>query len=204
MVSRVLLGLFVTVALNGVGPVVGLAAQPASPTSAQSGPTCGVTPQPVEALIALAFPQGTPAALSVTSFASVAESDLPLGAPADAGTAAAAEHVVQTWLVCMLAGEDARLFALMTDALDAVYLQQYISHPVGDSPQELRALLEVDLTGSIVVGSSSALSSPGRDIRMLDDGRVGGIWAVEGDHAFIILAQEDETWLVDEIIDIAE
>jgi hypothetical protein len=44
----------------------------------------------------------------------------------------------------------------------------------------------------------------GRDIRVLEGGRVGGVWTIEGDAAFIVLEQQDDRWLVDEVIDIVE
>lgn len=198
------LALFLIFALSLATPIVARAAQEASPASVQPGPFCGVTPQAVDELIARAFPLGTPAALSAAAFVSVAESELPVGELADAALSAAADQVVQAWMVCYLGGEAARLFALMTDKLDAVFLQHFLSLPTSDSPEELRRVLESGLGGPLIFASTSALATPGRDIRMLDDGRVGGIWTVEGDHAFIILAQQDDAWLVDEIIDIAE
>ncbi len=134
----------------------------------------------------------------------VAESELPVGKPADAAMAAAADQAVQSWLVCYIGGDAARLFALMTDKLDKTILQEFISQPTGDSPDELRTLLEPDLGGTLIIGSTSEIASPGREIRVLDDGRIGGIWNVDGDDAFIILAEEDGSWLLDEIIDIRD
>lgn len=203
MVRRVFLLLFVTLALGLAGPAAARAAQQASPAPGHSGPVCGVTPQAVDELVARAFPEGTPAALSVAAIASLAESDLPQGTLADAALAAAADQVVQTWVLCYAAGEGARLFALMSDKLDASFLQQFISIPTSDTPEELRRVLESGLTGPLVLGSTSALAPPGRDIRVLADGRIGGIWTIGGDDAFLILVQEEGAWLVDEIIDIA-
>lgn len=201
MVRCVLLVLCATLALGGAVPATTQAAQQATP---QAVPVCGVTPPPVDELIDLAFPQGTPSALSVDAIVSVAESDLPLGALADAAMAAAADQVVQAWLVCHLGGEAARLFALMTDKLDASFLQQLISHPTGDTPEELRDLLESGLADPLIFASNSAIAMTGREVRVLDDGRIGGIWNVGGDKAFIILTEEDGAWLLDEIIDVLD
>lgn len=204
MIRRVLVVLLVTLVLGLAGPAAALAAQEASPVSAQTGSFCGVTPQPVNELVALAFPQSTPAASADSAIASTAEADLPQGAPVDATTATAVEEVVQSWLVCLVAGEGARLFALMTDKLDAVYLQQYISLPASDTPEELLGVLSSGLSAILISGGTSAFADVGRELRTLDDGRIGGIWSVDGNDAFFILEQQDGSWLIDEIIDIAE
>ncbi len=201
MVRRMLLVLFVTFALGLAAPGVVQGAQEASP---QSGPACDVTPQAVDELIALAFPQGTPAAMTTEAFVALAEGDLPAGELVDAATAAVADQAVQAWVVCQVAGETARLHALMTDKLDAVYLQRLITHPASDTIEELRRVLESGMSGTLVVGSTAALATVGREVRMLDDGRIGGIWTVDGNDAFIILAEEDGAWLLDEIIDVLD
>ena len=38
----------------------------------------------------------------------------------------------------------------------------------------------------------------------LEGGRVGGVWTIQGDAVFIVLEQQDDRWLVDEVIDIVE
>lgn len=196
MVRRVLFALSITLAIGLAVPPVAQGAQDASP---EPGPTCDVAPQAVDELIALAFTEGTPAALTAEAFVAVAEADLPVGEPVDAATAAAADQAVQTWVVCHVAGQTARLHALMTDKLDAVYLQRLITHPTSDTDEELRRLLESGMSGTLVVGSTQALAIEGREVRMLDDGRIGGIWTVDGEDAFIILAEADGVWLLDEI-----
>jgi hypothetical protein len=44
----------------------------------------------------------------------------------------------------------------------------------------------------------------GRDIRVLEGGRVGGVWTIEGDAAFVVFEEQDGRWLIDEFIDIVE
>ena len=79
-----------------------------------------------------------------------------------------------------------------------------IGDPSCDSPEELRSVLESGLSGTLIVGSSSALATPVREVRMLGDGRVGGISAAEGNAFFIILEQLDGTWLIDDVIDVID
>ena len=85
-----------------------------------------------------------------------------------------------------------------------------LSSPDEDTPEEVRALLEAQLAGTPVAdepgmeqGATTDVGQ-GRDIRVLEGGRVGGVWAIEGDTAFIVLEQENDQWLVDEVIDIVE
>jgi hypothetical protein len=196
--------LFVVLTLVLALPAAALAAQDATSSSAQSGPSCDVAPQSADELIAIAFPQGTPVAQPVGSFVIAAESEVPQGTLADAATAAAADQVVQSWLVCHMGGETARYFALMTDKLDAFYLQHFVTRLTGDSPEELRRLLESGTNGTLFIGSTEPLASLDGDVLLLDDGRVGGIWTVEGNRAFYILAEEDGSWKLDDIIDIID
>jgi hypothetical protein len=85
-----------------------------------------------------------------------------------------------------------------------------VSSPDQDTPEEVRALLEAQLAGTPVAdepgmeqGASTDVGR-GRDIRVLEGGRVGGVWTIESDAAFIVLEQQDDHWLVDEVIDIVE
>ena len=82
--------------------------------------------------------------------------------------------------------------------------EHYINLAIGDTPQELRTILQHDLAGTLIYGSTTPLAALGREVRMLDDGRIGGIWNVDGDDTFIVLAEEDGTWLLDEIIDVLD
>ena len=97
----------------------------------------------------------------------------------------------------------------MTDDL-ARQFGPYVSSPDQDTPEEVRALLEAQLVGTPMAdepgmeqGASTDVGR-GRDIRVLDDRRVGGVWTIEGDAIFFVLEQQDDRWLVDELIDIVE
>lgn len=175
-----------------------LASQEASPAA---GVVCvDVTTQPVDELVeqeSVAFV--TPAAAPAATTSVTSEADLPQGEPADAATAAAVDEVVQNWIACILIGEEAVVFALTSDDLDPALVLT-----IADSEEELRGYLEADLDATPNVGITETATTPGRDVRVLPNGRVGGIWAVDGDAAFVILEQEDGRWVIDELIDILE
>ncbi len=119
--------------------------------------------------------------------------------PGDA-TVAAVDATVREWMVCFDANQYARAFALMTDDLIRTYGPQQ-----GETEEEVRALFEEQLAATPVAGATdqTILEGP-RDVRLLPDGRVGGIWLVEGDAAFLILERQGDRWLADEVIDIVE
>ena len=65
-------------------------------------------------------------------------------------------------------------------------------------------VLQEDAAGTPFPIDPRVVVSSARDVRVLDDGRVGGIWALQGDAAFIILTEENGAWVVDEVIDILD
>jgi hypothetical protein len=184
-------------------------AQDASPAAGAGDAACTVEPRDVDELVGFFFgpggtPLATPAATTVDS-----EAELPPGEPADPGVEEAVNATVTELIACFEAGQYARAFALMTDDL-ARQSGPDLSSPDEDTPEEVRALLEGQLAGTPVVDEPGMEQgapmniSPGRDIRVLEGGRVGGVWAFADDAAFIVLEQQDDRWLVDEVIDIVE
>src|SRR5215213_3556287 len=199
-------GVLAAALLTAAVPAV---AQDASPTAGASGAACIVEPRDVEELISFYFgPEGTPLA-TPTATTVESEAELPQGEPVDPAVEEAVNATVTELIACFDAGQYARAFALMTDDM-ARQFGPDLSNPGEDTPEEVRALLEAQLGGTPVVdepgmeqGASTDMGQ-GRDIRVLDGGRVGGVWAIEGDAAFIVLEQQDDQWLVDELIDIVE
>jgi len=184
------------------------AAQEASPAAGATA-GCTVEPRDVEELIGFYFdPQGTP--LVTPEATSVGtEAELPQGDPVDPAVEEAVNATVTELIACFDAGQYARAFALMTDDL-ARQFGPDVSNPDEDTPEEVRALLEAQIVGTPVVdepgmeqGATTDVGQ-GRDIRVLEGGQVGGVWTIEGDDAFIVLEQQDDRWLVDEVIDIVE
>ena len=137
------------------------------------------------------------------------EAELPQGEPVDPAVEEAVNATVTELIACFDAGQYARAFALMTDDM-ARQFGPDVSKPDEDTPEEVRALLEAQLAGTPVADEprmdqgASTDAGRGRDIRLLDGGRVGGVWTIYDDSIFIVLEQQDDRWLVDEIIDIAE
>ena len=134
---------------------------------------------------------------------------LPQGEAVDPAVEEALNATVVELIACFDAGQFARGFALMTDDL-ARQTGPDLSNPDEDTPEEVRALLEAQLAGTPVVdepgmeaGATTDVGQ-GRDIRVLEGGRVGGIWTIEGDAAFIVFEQQDDRWLMDEIIDVRD
>jgi hypothetical protein len=176
-------------------------AQEASPAATPEA-ACTVAPRSVDELIGFYFsPEGTPLA-TPAPVVTTSETELPQGEPVDAETEAAVNAVVTELFACFDAGQYARAFALMTDDL-ARQFGPDVSNPNEDTPAEVRTLLEAQLAGTPVGASEGQQTQvgAGRDIRMLSPGRVGGIWTIEGDSAFLAFThQSDGRWLIDEII----
>lgn len=184
-------------------------AQDASPAAGASGAACTVEPRDVDELVGFFFdPEGTPLATPAATTVD-SEAELPPGEPVDPAVEEAVNATVTQLIACVQAGQYARAFALMTDDM-ARQSGPDLSSPDEDTPEEVRALLEGQLAGTPVVdepgmeqGAAMDIGR-GRDIRVLEGGRVGGVWSVEGDAVFIVLEQQDDRWLLDEVVDIVE
>jgi hypothetical protein len=183
-------------------------AQDASP-AAGANDACTVAPRDVEEIVGFFFdPEGTPLATPAATTVE-SEAELPQGESVDPTVEQAVNATVTELIACFDAGQYARAFAVMTDDL-ARQTGPDVSSPDEDTPEEVRALLEAQLAGTPVVdepgmeqGTSTDVGQ-GREIRVLEGGRVGGVWSIEGHAAFMVLEQQDDQWLVDEVIDIVE
>ena len=133
----------------------------------------------------------------------------PTGRTGRSAVEEAVNATVAELFACFDAGQYARAFALMTDDM-ARQFGPDVNNPDEDTPEEVRALLEAQLAGTPVAdepgmeqGASMDVGR-GRDVRTLEGGRVGGVWTIEGDAVFFVLEQQDDRWVVDEVIDIVE
>jgi hypothetical protein len=193
------------------GSIAGVAAQDGTPATDQTGTMlCTVDPASIDELLPLWFGEsGTPPAMPTEQESVQSEAELPQGSPADEETAAALTTTFHEFIACFDAGQYARAFALATDnAIGAFGPDQ--SNPDEDTPEEVRAFLEAQLAGTPVSDDGGTPSdqptvvSEARDARLLEDGRAGAVFESEGDVLFVIFAQEDDTWLVDALINVAE
>ena len=199
-------GVLAATMLTTAMPVV---AQDASPAAGAGGAACPVEPRDVDELIGFYFgPEGTPLATPAATTVE-SEAELPQGEPVDPAVEEGVNATVAQLFACFDAGQYSRAFALMTDDL-ARQFGPDVNSPDEDTPEEVRALLEAQLAGTPVVdepgmeqGAATDIGH-GREIRTLEGGRVGGVWTIQGDSAFVVLEQQDDRWLVDEVIDIVE
>lgn len=192
----------------GAAPI---AAQEATPATTAGAGACVAEPRAVDELVGFYFdPQGTPVATPIPEPVVAAEENLPTGEPVDAELEAELNAVLTEIFVCFEAGQYARAFGLMTENL-ARQTGPDITNPDEDTAEEVRALLEAQIAGTPMAdeeqmeeGGMAAELGAGRDFRMLDDGRVGGIWTAQGASVFVVFAQQDGRWLADAFVGIEE
>ncbi|MBW3633033.1 MAG: hypothetical protein KY456_08385 [Chloroflexi bacterium] len=185
-------------------------AQAQEATPAAGAVQCTTEPRDVEELVGFYFdPQGTPLATPTAATSVNTEAELPRGEAVDPTVEAELNATLAELIACFEEGQYARAFALMTDDL-ARQTGPDVNNPDEDTPEEVRALLEEQLAGTPVVdepgmaeGAATDVGQ-GRDIRVLEGGRVGGVWTIEGDAAFVVFEEQDDRWLIDEFIDIVE
>ncbi len=198
-------------ALAAIGGLAAMpaVAQEASPAAGSGDRVCAAEPRDVEELVAFYFdPEGTPLATPEATSVDT-EAELPPGEPADPQVEDMLNAAVAELNACFEAGQYARAMALMTDDL-ARQTGPDLSNPDEDTPEEVRALLESQLAGTPVVDDpgmdeeATMDTGQGRDVRVLEGGRAGGVWTIDGDAAFIVFEEQDGQWLIDEFIDIVE
>ena len=170
--------------------------QEATPAGEAGTVACMVEPRPIDELLTVWY--GTDDTLEAAppeDTPTITEAELPTGHPADEATVEAVDAVVREWIACSDLFQLARMTTLMTD--EAV---RAFGPREGDTRDQMQALLEEQTAATPEAGQTgvTVLEAP-RDVRVLDDGRVGGIWAVEGEAAFIILEQQGDRWLLDEL-----
>lgn len=179
-------------------------AQEASPAAGDGAAVCDEEPRDVGELVGFYFsPEGAPLATPAMTTVE-AETELPTGEAVDAKTEAAVNAIVAELVACFETGQFARAFSLMTEDL-VRQTGPNTSNPDEDTPEEVRAMLEEQINATPAAEMAGTTDAgAGRDLRLLEGGRVGGVWTIDDDAAFLVFEEEDGRWLVDEVIDIAE
>lgn len=196
-VGRLVTITVVLVSLALVGPGVARA-QDASPVaSPAAGGTCMVEPRSTDELLALWFgPEGTPLAAPLPASPVAGEAALPEGEAADEETVAAVNATLQEFSACLGANQFARAFALLSDDL----VRQF-GPTSGETLEQVRTLLEAQLIATPEpVGQPTEVPAL-RDVRVLDDGRVGAILEEEGELIFLIFERQDGRWRIAEFFE---
>lgn len=183
------------------GPGAGLAQEATPVASPAAGVACTVEPRPTDELLALWFgPEGTPLAAPPVASPVAGEVALPEGEAADAETVAAVTATLQELNACFEANQFARAFALMTDNV----VRQF-GPTSGEPLEQVRALLEAQEAQPVATpepDGGQTVVPPLRDVRVLDDGRVGGILEEEGPLVFLIFERQDGRWLIADFLEI--
>ncbi len=197
LVSLVALG---AVAQEATPIVGGAQTQDVTPIATPSvgGAACTVEPRPTEELLAFWFgPEGTPLPTPLPASPVVGEAALPEGEAADEETVAAVNATLRELSACFGTNQFARAFALMTDDLVRKFGPQQ-----GETLEQARALLEAQLIATPEPVGEPAVVSPLRDVRVLDDGRVGGILEEEGTLIFALFERQEGRWLIADFFEV--
>ena len=190
--------------LGALGAPLAAAAQDATPAPRAMLKPCTAEPRDVEQVVAIWFnPAGTPVATPQPA-APIALEALPAGERADEATDKAIAETTLDWFSCLqFSGQPSRAFGYMTDHFVAQFGPD-LNNPATNTADKLRAALQAQLAATPVPNDvMSPLVGP-RRTRVLDDGRVGAIWALRGNRFFLIYKQVDGKWLIDDVIDIIE
>ncbi len=153
---------------------------------------CTVEPRPTEELLAFWFgPEGTPLATPLPASPVAGEAALPEGEAADEETVAAVNATLRELSACFATNQFARAFALMTDDLVRKFGPQQ-----GETLEQARDLLEAQRVATPEAREEPTAVPPLRDVRVLADGRVGGILEEEGTLIFVLFERQEGRWLI--------
>jgi hypothetical protein len=199
-----------TLSLSLLTPLSSLAQDATPGAGSNAQPTsCDAEPRDLDELVALWFDEsGNVAATPIAAMTSVDEATLPDGSKPEEADVAEIDETTRQWLYCInIAAEYARGFNLMTDNLVSQFGPD-TTNADQDTPEEVRALLEAQSAATPAPEVEGQLRLPAvagpRRARVLEDGRIGAIWSIGGDRVFIMYANDDGKWLVDEVVDVVD
>jgi hypothetical protein len=164
---------------------------------------CTGEPADVNALLDVWYGAGaTPVAVSGASDGMAStEITIPVGSPATDEVIAEVISVVQGVFSCFAAGDSARAFAYFTDDL---------AREFGPEPGTTREDAEAFMTGTPQPEAEDEESTivAITDVMMLSEGRVGAFvverFAGQSSTSYAIFVQQDDRWLVDEVIEFSQ
>jgi hypothetical protein len=196
--------------LAGVGALLSLAVVGSPGVEARDGtpaardtivtPTeCTVAPRPEDELRAL-FRETAATPIPASLEASPAPAAPPAGTPADAETVAAVTATWREYLACLSAGDQARMFALLSDAM--VRRQFVVDIAFGVTEDALFAYLAA--TPIPMAPDQTIPIAPFTDVRVLPDGRVAAVGPDEQGRGDVrIFVKAGDRWLLDDWYDLA-
>jgi hypothetical protein len=197
-------GLLVTVVslctLSAVG-ALRVDAQGGTPAAGSDAPTakdCTVAPRSEHELRAL-FREAAAAPVPNSLIASPAPATPPAGVPADEQTVAAITATWRQYLACLTAGDQPRMFALLSD--DMVRRQFVVDIAFGVTEDALFAYFAAT---PVALPSEQPVSfGPFEDVRVLSDGRVAVVGPGDQGRGDVrIFIKEGDGWLLDNWFDL--
>jgi hypothetical protein len=200
--GRGLLAIVVALCSLIVVGVPGVIAQAGTPVAAPNGPTadeCMVEPRSKDELRAL-FREAAATPIPAGLEASPTPAVPPEGAPADEQTVAEVTKTWRQYLACLAAGDQARMFALLSDAM--VRRQFVIDIAFGVTENALFAYLAA--TPEPLPADESVPFVPIEDVRLLSDGRVAVVGPGDQGRGDVrIFVKQGDRWFLDDWFDLS-
>jgi hypothetical protein len=195
-----------TIVVALFSPVVagasGVSAQSGTPSAGLDIPTsaeCTVKPRSDDALRTL-FREVAATPIPASLEASPTRDVAPTGAPADAQTVAAINATWREYMACLSAGDQARMFALLSDNM--VRRQLVVDIAFGVTEDALFAYLAA--TPIPLPAGQAVPFVPFTDVRVLADGRVAALGPGEQGRGDVrIFVKEGDRWLLDAWFDLS-
>lgn len=186
---------FVVVAAPGANAQEGT---PAAGFDSVSAAECTVAPRPEAELRAL-FREVAATPIPASPEASPTPTVAPTGAPADAQTVAETSATWRQYMACIVAGDQARMFALVSDNM--VRRQFVVDLAFGVNEEALFAYLSA--TPVPFTADQAVDFIPFADVRLLGDGRVAVVGPGEQGRGDVrIFVKEGDRWVIDDWYDL--
>lgn len=160
---------------------------------------CTVDPRS-EGELRVLFREVAATPLPTSPEASPSPAGAPIGAPADAQTVAEVTAVWRQYIACLTAGDQARMFALLSD--DMVRRQFVVDIAFGVTEDALFDFLAA--TPVPLAPDQTVPFVPFEDVRVLDDGRVAVVGPGDQGRGDVrIFAREGDRWVLDDWFDLS-